>query len=286
MCGGFYMALDKKLLKEVQRLSNVANTRLREQEKNNMKNAIYYDTLKRLSDMGYDNAKFYRGSKYDNNKQLIKQYEVLQSYINDPTSTKRGIKEQLDFEVYDRTKMEHMSRIELEQQLLKQSKKANARMYRIEKAGLDEGRATGQAKAMLEQSGRKRFSVSPNVIKNMSDEELKLYLQQASTFNNSKTSTIRGIKEQNKLTTQALAKLGIHAPEGKEDMFYNYLNSQQGKALKKRASSEQVIDTIARVMEQGYSIEDINANVTAFLTDNTMTFDEFQERFEKVQWFK
>lgn len=274
---------------ELMRLSNVANTRLMAQEKNRIQNDAYYRALSDIESLGGIGTRFSRSKKLTE-KQINKQFDAVNRYLNNPTSTIRGNKESQqvnDITVYDMDTMRKMSRQDLESTYLQQAKKAQRRMTSLQKAGYgSDTRALGQAKQFLQQNNLKTFTTGTKKISNMSDKDLMLILQNVSKFNNAKTSTVTGIKKQNKIMGETLKEKGFDIPEDKQQDFFNFLSTKEGRALKGMLDSNQFFEQISIALQDKYTVEDIKNHAIEYLTDNTATPDEFFESFETHTIFK
>lgn len=273
------------------KLSNRANTRLRAQEKNGIQNDAYYTALEHINELGGMGTRFSRSKKLDDNV-IEQQLLYVRQYLSDETSTMRGFKKanELDFfHTYTANEMSKMSRKELEQAYQRQAKRANTNIKNLEKAGYgDDKRAMARAKYFLQDKDRNltKYPTTKKDINNMSDKDLRLFLQNASKFNNYKTSTVGGIEMQNEQQQIALKKMGIDIPLEYTQDFFNFLSSQTGKELKKNGDSNQYLEKFQEALEIGYTVEQIKNMTNDFLTDNSMTFDLYLERFNEKPNFK
>lgn len=141
--------------------------------------------------------------------------------------------------------------------LNKLSKKANARIRELEKRGQTQGRAYLGLDYDVNKKRAVRFS-EHNKIYNTLD--LAVAIDNVMNFLEDPTSTDKGYKQEYVYTDtrdrifDALESRGItFANEeglGKEEQFYNFLHSQQYKALSQMADSDEVIEIYLRSVDR------------------------------------
>lgn len=149
------------------------------------------------------------------------------------------------------------------------SKRANERMASLERKGINYG-AISKAQYWLQGEGRTRFYTG----KKYTDQQLKTQLAVLEEFLSSKTSTLRGIKtaEGKRLETFRAKGIKISSPKS----FFDFLSSQQFKALSKYVDSDQVVEDFALAADEGYTAKEIQAQYDMFL-NSQLTFEQVAE---------
>lgn len=189
----------------------------------------------------------------------------------------------------------HLSELNLESQksLLRTfAKRANQRLVRLEKAGLDKY-AYSNAMAYLLDTGKRRFSESIGTIGKMTGFQLKTELSTVMEFLGAKTSTVSGFKEILKSNARRLADKGINIDN--ED-FFEFLRSDEYKSAKRKLGSEQVMENVDQALSLGISLDSIIEDFRLY-NSGAMTFQDLQKvestgayiegnKRKKYQWDK
>lgn len=88
-------------------------------------------------------------------------------------------------------------------------------------------------------SGKRRFSESPNYLKD-DDAALRIEIYTLQSFLASKSSTVKGQKTAEQKRIDTFESKGIHFSSNKQ--FYDFLNSSTFKELKKNFDSEKIVE--------------------------------------------
>lgn len=151
------------------------------------------------------------------------------------------------------------------------SKRANQRMRDLKKSEHNSG-AVKKAEKELDKLGRKTFKQSNK----LTGFELKENLKILRDFYTAKTSSAEGIKkleEENLERFRERHKLVINDKK----KFWQFISSQQFKALSKNADSNQVLEDFTNALNQGFTLEQIEEGYREFLNED-MTFEQVAER--------
>ena len=271
-------------IKEYKKLAKRANVRISALQHNHLDK--YNSASNYLVRIGRE--KFPEtGKPFFTDDLLNEAFTEVQNFLNNKTSTltgigkntrKSGIKTVYDYETLK--KMTYEDKVE---QARKLSNIANSRMKTLEKNNVDYY-AIEKAKHFLNSMGRETFYTGHNY---NSKKELRMTLQALTTFINSKSSTMRGLKEIRKeRVTTFSQKFGVDLTNKDDERnFFEFLNSQQFLALSGFADSEDVVDDFAQALKQGYTSEEIHAQYQEFLI-NDMTFEQVAERRNGKPIFK
>ena len=183
--------------------------------------------------------------------------------------------------------------IESQKSLLRRfAKRANQRLVRLEKAGLNQY-AYSNAMAYLRDSGKRRFSESIGTIGKMTNFQRKTELSAIMEFLGAKTSTVSGFKEILKSNARRLADKGINIDN--ED-FFAFLRSDEYKSAKRKLGSEQVMENVDQALSLGISLDSIIEDFRVY-NSGAMTFQDLQKvestgayiegnKRKKYQWDK
>ena len=169
----------------------------------------------------------------------------------------------------------HLSDLNVESQksLLRTfAKRANQRLVRLEKAGLNQY-AYSNAMAYLLDSGKRRFSESIGTIGKMTDFQRKTELSAIMEFLGAKTSTVGGFKAILKSNAKRLADKGIDIDN---DDFFEFLKSDEYKSAKSKLGSEQVMENVDQALSQGVSLDSIIEDFKMY-NSGAMTFQDLQK---------
>lgn len=169
----------------------------------------------------------------------------------------------------------HLSDLNIESQkslLRKYAKRANQRLVRLEKAGLNHY-AYSNAMAYLRDSGKRRFSESIGTIGKMTNFQRKTELSAIMEFLGAKTSTVGGYKAILKSNAKRLADKGINIDN--ED-FFTFLRSDEYKSAKSKLGSEQVMENVDQALSQGIGLDSIIEDFRLY-NSGAMTFQDLQK---------
>lgn len=165
---------------------------------------------------------------------------------------------------------------ELTPQQLKQilptlAKRANSRLYRIDKNNIGYT-AYNIAQQYLNTTGRKYFSGTPG---DMAD--MKVEARAIQRFLNSQTSTLTGITGINAQRLETFREKGIDIKPSQETSFIDFISSELFKALAMMVDSDTIISDYNLALQQGFTPDQIVADYYNFLNTKTMTFEQINE---------
>lgn len=160
------------------------------------------------------------------------------------------------------------------QQLLtynsKVAKRANQRLARLERAGLDKysyDRATAYTQ---QEYGGNRFTTDRKRLKNI--EDLEAQLLEVETFLKSQTSTVSGHAKIRAQRLRQFRDIGFDIPVEEEDAFLEFIIGETFQILKQYVPSDQILEDFATAYGSGYSLKYINEQFTK-VVDGEITYD-------------
>lgn len=154
------------------------------------------------------------------------------------------------------------------------AKSVNSRLYRLEESGLYSW-AYDNVKDYLKANKRNYFTSATS---KLSDEEIIQEANAMKDFINSRTSTVRGIKNYRDKTIKSFAKRGVNITHGNAASFFDFLNSNAYQTLIKTISSDTVIEDFAQALEEGYGVDYVLQQYKDFLEKGNMTFEQIAEK--------
>lgn len=166
---------------------------------------------------------------------------------------------------------------ELESMRRKYAKRANQRLLRLERAGMDYY-AYDRAMLYLERTrGKNRFSESKKY--QGSKQGLLRELDALTTFLGSKSSTVKGQKEIQKARTETFRAKG-YSIEQNERLFYNFLSSSAYKKLaNSRIPSDILIEFYTKARDAGKSLGEIYTELDKFAKGAISGVDALFKKF-------
>ena len=276
-------------IQELKKMSKRANVRLALLEKENEQNTAYNLAKSFNEGLGRKKNRFFEGTKYNNQDDILNMYSVLSTFLNDSKSTLKGVKQEtqknmknlLENSKFDYEKLKGMTEKEMKYASQYLSKVANRRLKKLEENNY-KYHAYEQAEYYNKSIKRKnnRFYTG---LKFENKKDLVKHLQNVGNFINKKGSTIKGVEETLNRTVKAFRKKGVEIKEGQEKEFIDFLSSEQFKAMSKYADSNQVIETWVNARNVNDDVEDINNAFNDFI-DGNIYFDEVQERLNIAEW--
>lgn len=163
--------------------------------------------------------------------------------------------------------------IDQQRQILpKIGKLANSRLYRLRRNGINYY-AAERATLYLNNLGRRTFPTIPNTL---TDFQIKRFIAETQAFLNSKSSTLRGLKQIRSNTIDRFRDKGLTITD--EKTFFDFLSSAQFKALKEHGDSETIIEDFDTALNEGFSMNQIQKQYQEFLDNTYMTFEQVAER--------
>lgn len=271
-------------VKEYKKLAKRANVRIKALQQNHFDK--YNSASSYLDSIGRE--KFPESGKpFFTEKLLNEAFSQVQSFLNNKTTTISGIKKNTSNNgiktVYDYETLKKMNYKDKVEQARRLSNIANSRMKTLEKNNVDYY-AIEKAKHFLNSLGRETFYTGRNY---KSKKELRMTLQALSEFVNSKSSTMKGLREIRKARVTTFSEKFDIDLTNKDDErnFFEFLNSQQFLTLSGFADSEDIIDDFAQALNQGFTKEEIQLQYQDFLITD-MTFEQVAERRNGKPMFK
>ena len=276
-------------VKTVKSLSKRANVRLdllREKgiENDAYKLAEYYNDSK-----GRKKNKFYEGTQYESQKELNTAFKYLSKFLNNEGSTLGGIQHDVNNKIESLINKGELSYESIkkmsEQEKIYASQKmatlSNRRIKELDNNNVHYG-AVKQALAYNNATGRKNNTFYRGAKFN-SIKDLNIHIQNEISFLNAKTSTMEGIINANEKRLDKFREKGVNIPKGQEKEFFDFLSSNQFKALSKYAESDQVIKTYADARNIDTDVDEINKAFTEFM-NGELDFPEVQEKLNVAKW--
>lgn len=275
-----------KTVKTLAKRANVRLDLLREKgiENDAVQLAEYYN-----DSLGRNKNKFYEGTKYETQQELKTAFQYLSKFLNNEGSTLGGVKTDVFNKIetminrgtlsYEQIKgMSEQEKIYASQKLAMIS---NKRIKELDKNGVHYGAIT-KAEHYNNATGRKNNTFYRGAKFN-SIRDLNIHIQNEISFLNAKTSTLEGVYNANKKRLDKFREKGVIIPEGKEKEFFDFLASNQFKALSKYADSNQVMQTFADARNINNDVDKINSAFTDFM-NGELDFTEVQEKLNVAKW--
>lgn len=171
---------------------------------------------------------------------------------------------------------------ELKRALKAETKRANQRMVRLEKAALHTPAydiATNTIRNVLgKETGKTRF----NVTKNMSYNDMQVMLKHASKFNKSASSTVSGMKAVVKQRERTLyERYGVRGDDNL-NILYQVLTGDEFKKLSALIPSSMVVESITDAISNGMNAHDVNTVINNLLDgeNDEFLYDSMVDMFE------
>lgn len=288
------MSFDEKK-KELKRMAKRANVRIALLEEKGLKNDSYNFAIEYNKDR--KNNRFYEGVKYDNHKEIDKQFKALNKFLEDKSSTLTGIRAKTTDIIKNIIKkgkfdIRILKMSKQEKQYISQyvSKRANTRLKNLEKKAETDDGYKGYTKYAYQKAEYYNTKVNDRA-KNRyytgsifdNEDELDIHIQEATNFLLSATSTVRGVNNIVDKKINTFKDKGVKIERGQEKDFFDFLSSRQFEKLKQYADSNQIIETFTEAREIGQEVDDINTAFMEFM-NGLLDFTEVQERLQVAKW--
>lgn len=274
---------------ELRKMAKRANVRSALLEDTKQYNEVYKQAENYNKQQGREKNRFYEGKKYNSQKEINDSFTALSNFLNNKLSTLGGIEKEVSTKIetlIDKGQFDYKTLNELtDKEKIYASKKmaslANKRLRNLEDNGIDYY-AYANAKHYNEASGRnKNRFYRGGKFKN--DRDLNIHIQNMGKFLNARSSTIEGIEQSYNNRINTFRNKGVNIPIGKEKEFFDFLSSQQFKALAKYADSDQIAETYANARNKDIDVDLINEGFTKFMNDE-MSWDQVQEFLHIAKW--
>ena len=152
------------------------------------------------------------------------------------------------------------------------AKRANSRLLRLERAGLDTIHVYKTTMNYLLDDGKMRFSERRNV----DIYTLKSDLAELGTFLNAKTSTVGGYRKYERQVRKTLKEeYGIDS--GEFDDFIAFMSSESAKRSLNQVSSEFLVEFFDTASDEGVSIEQLKDALREYNEGKIEGWDEVYE---------
>lgn len=151
------------------------------------------------------------------------------------------------------------SKAQLQQIATKLALRVNKKIEKLGKSGIANSAAYNKLKAFLgapyisekKRKGKKYAEIRLEPQNAETVGQLRELISVADSFNNSKTSTLRGIKETNKNKRRALQeKFGNFSSDAEADAFLRFLGTPEARAAMKQFDSNIVVTAIQRASKR------------------------------------
>lgn len=169
----------------------------------------------------------------------------------------------------------------LQEQARKLGKRANQRMLRLERSGLDYY-AYDRASAFLKtEMMRNRF---PESVKTMDAGDIVRSIEEAQKFLSSPTSLVSEQKKIREARLEGFKSANIEVPEDQADKLMRFLGSEGVKAMWNKLSSvvessEEIVNLINGALAMSHTYADIYYQFLKF-DAGEITYDELVDRLE------
>lgn len=167
-------------------------------------------------------------------------------------------------------------RQEIIKQMQKDAKRANSRLLRIEKTGLEDVSNSYQRAVFYAdmERGNARFRISPS---KMSTTDILQEYREIRTFLSKESSTVKGIKYQQKRFMNAMDAFDIHISN--KDEFFRFINSDTIQdAIEVIGNYDIIMDAINSAIEKLHKDLDSIKKEFDYFIAGKMHYDELLER--------
>lgn len=163
------------------------------------------------------------------------------------------------------------------------AKRANQRMLRLERAGLDYYAYDRASEFLKTELMRNRF---PESVKTMDPEDIVRSVQEAQKFLASRNSLVSEQKKIRQARLEGFKEANIEVPEDKVDDLMRFLGSEGMEHVWSKASSvetsEEVVNLINTALNQKHTYADIFLQFMRF-DAGEITYDELADRLESTK---
>lgn len=168
----------------------------------------------------------------------------------------------------------------LQAQAHKLGKRANQRMLRLERSGLDYYAYDRASEFLKTEMMRNRF---PESVKSMDPTDIVRSIEEAQKFLSSKTSLVSEQKKIRKNRLEGFKSANIEVPEDQVDKLMRFLGSQGMEAVWNKASSvessEEIVNLINGALAKSHTYADIYYQFMRF-DAGEITYDDLVDRLE------
>lgn len=168
----------------------------------------------------------------------------------------------------------------LQAQARKLGKRANQRMLRLERSGLDYYAYDRASEFLKTEMMRNRF---PESVKSMDTADIVRSIEEAQKFLSSPTSLVSEQKKIRKNRLEGFKAANIEVPEDQADKLMRFLGSEGMKAVWNKVSSvessEEIINLINGALARSHTYADIYKQFMKF-DAGEITYDELVDRLE------
>lgn len=168
----------------------------------------------------------------------------------------------------------------LQAQARKLGKRANQRMLRLERSGLDYYAYDRASEFLKTEMMRNRF---PESVKSMDPTDIVRSIEEAQKFLSSPTSLVSEQKKIRKNRLEGFKAANIEVPEDQVDTLMRFLGSQGMEAVWNKASSvessEEIVNLINGALAKSHTYADIYYQFLKF-DAGEITYDDLVDRLE------
>lgn len=167
----------------------------------------------------------------------------------------------------------------LQAQARKLGKRANQRMLRLERSGLDYYAYDRASEFLKTEMMRNRF---PEWVKTMDPTDIVRSIEEAQKFLSSKTSLVSEQKKILKSRLEGFRSANIEVPEDQVDSLMRFLGSEGMEAVWNKASvesSEEIVNLINGALAKSHTYADIYYQFLRFDVGE-ITYDDLVDRLE------
>lgn len=285
----FYSLSKTQQEKELKKMTKRANVRLSLLEEKDSITLAYRQAYQYNMEQDREGNRFYEGTRYKSANDIKNAYNAVSNFLGNKSSTLRGIEDNVKDMVGSMASQNNIDYNVIKKMNAQEQRYAskyiaqasNKKLGDLEKNKISQY-AYGLAEHYNKAEGRdnNRFYRG---IKFKNDDELEKHLENMIYFYNAKTSTVEGYKESIVKRLDSFREKGINIDPKHEYEFFQFLASEEFKKMGARASSNQVMETFAEALNIGKEVAEMNELFKEFL-DNSMTFDQVQEKLGTAKW--
>lgn len=168
----------------------------------------------------------------------------------------------------------------LQAQARKLGKRANQRMLRLERSGLDYHAYDRASEFLKTEMMRNRF---PESVKSMDPTDIVRSIEEAQKFLSSKTSLVSEQKKIREARLEGFRSANIEVPDDQVDMLMRFLGSEGMEGVWNKAasveSSEEIVNLINGALAKSHTYADIYYQFLRF-DAGEITYDDLVDRLE------
>lgn len=168
----------------------------------------------------------------------------------------------------------------LQAQARKLGKRANQRMLRLERSGLDYYAYDRASEFLKTEMMRNRF---PESVKSMDPTDIVRSIEEAQKFLSSKTSLVSEQKKIREARLEGFRSANIEVPDDQVDTLMRFLGSEGMEAVWNKASSvessEEIVNLINGALAKSHTYADIYYQFLRF-DAGEITYDDLVDRLE------